>query len=53
MPKLKVPPYPHKGKTFTLKWAQKKMKEYGLTPITEEDYKCDSGLRDSFGMPKT
>ncbi len=52
MPKLKVPPY-NKKKIFTLKWAQKKMKEMGLTPITEEDYKRNPGLRDSFGIPKT
>ena len=52
MPKLKVPPY-NKKKTFSLKWAQKKMKEFGCVPVSEEDLKRDPELKKAFGFPKT
>ena len=52
MSKLKVPPY-NKKKTFSLKWAQKKMKEFGARPVTEEELKQNPELRKAFGMPRT
>ncbi len=53
MSKLKVPPYPYKGQTFSIKWAEKKMKEFGAVPITEEQLKNDPFLRKMCKMPRT
>jgi len=52
MNNFKASPY-NKKKTFSLKWTQKKMKEFGCTLVTEEELKQDPELRKAFGMPKT
>ena len=53
MKKMKVPPYPYKEQTFSLKWAQEYMKKIGAKPITEEDKKRDPSLRAACKMTKT
>ena len=52
MSKLKVPPY-NKKHTFSVKWAEKKMKEFGAVPITDEDIKKDPFLKKMCRMPRT
>ncbi len=52
MPKLIVPPY-NKKKTFSAAWAEKKMKEFGCTRVTEDTFKKYPFMKKYFGMPKT
>ena len=47
------PPEYTKKRTFSLKWAEKKMKEFGAVPITEEQKKKDPFLRKMCRMPRT